>query len=86
MCAVSIAHGWAKVTDEPLAVAVHANIGLMHSVMAIYNAWCDRVPMFILGATGPMDAARRPSMGCTGRLRLSRLRSTVRDRWLPSWR
>jgi len=58
-CAVSIAHGWAKVTDEPLAVAVHANIGLMHSVMAIYNAWCDRVPMFIIGATGPMDASKR---------------------------
>jgi len=57
--AVSVAHGYAKVTDEPLAVAVHANIGLMHAVMAIYNAWCDRVPMFILGATGPVDAAKR---------------------------
>ena len=27
--------------------------------MAIFNAWCDRVPMLILGATGPWDAARR---------------------------
>ncbi|MEE8332747.1 MAG: thiamine pyrophosphate-binding protein, partial [Alphaproteobacteria bacterium] len=57
--AVSVAHGYAKVTDEPLAVAVHANIGLMHAVMAIYNAWCDRVPMLILGATGPVDASKR---------------------------
>ena len=57
--AVSVAHGYAKVTDEPLAVGVHANIGLMHAVMAIYNAWCDRVPMFILGATGPVDASQR---------------------------
>jgi len=57
--AVAVAHGYAKVTDEPLAVAIHANIGLMHAIMAIYNAWCDRVPMFILGATGPVDAAQR---------------------------
>ena len=27
--------------------------------MAIFNAWCDRVPMLILGATGPWDAAKR---------------------------
>lgn len=57
--AVAIAHGWAKVTDTPLAVILHANVGLMHASMAIYNAWCDRVPMMIYGATGPVDAARR---------------------------
>lgn len=59
--AVAIAHGWAKVTGRPMAVILHANVGLMHASMAIYNAWCDRVPMFILGATGPVDASlRRP--------------------------
>lgn len=59
--AVALAHGWAKVTGRPMAVALHANVGLMHASMAIYNAWCDRVPMLILGATGPVDAcARRP--------------------------
>ncbi|MEE8394907.1 MAG: thiamine pyrophosphate-binding protein [bacterium] len=57
--AVAIAHGYAKVTEEPMAVALHSNVGLMHGAMAIYNAWCDRVPMMILGATGPVDAARR---------------------------
>lgn len=57
--AVSIAHGWAKVTGEPMAVILHSNVGLMHASMAIYNAWCDRVPMFILGATGPIDAEKR---------------------------
>ncbi len=57
--AVSIAHGWAKVTGEPMAVILHSNVGLMHASMAIYNAWCDRVPMFILGATGPVDAEKR---------------------------
>jgi thiamine pyrophosphate-dependent acetolactate synthase large subunit-like protein len=27
--------------------------------MAIFNAWCDRMPMVILGATGPVDATKR---------------------------
>jgi len=57
--AVAIAHGYAKVTGRPMAVAVHSNVGLMHASMAIYNAYCDRVPMLIIGATGPVDAARR---------------------------
>lgn len=59
--AVAIAHGYAKVTGEPLAVILHSNVGLMHGTMAIFNAWCDRVPVLIYGATGPVDAAlRRP--------------------------
>lgn len=59
--AVAIAHGYAKVRDEPLAVILHSNVGLMHGCMAIFNAWCDRVPMLVLGANGPLDAAlRRP--------------------------
>lgn len=57
--AISIAHGYAKVTERPMAAAVHANVGLMHASMAIYNAFCDRIPMLILGATGPVDAAKR---------------------------
>ncbi len=58
---VSIAHGYAKVTGKPMGVVVHSNVGLMHASMGIYNAWCDRVPMVVIGATGPVDAAaRRP--------------------------
>jgi thiamine pyrophosphate-dependent acetolactate synthase large subunit-like protein len=57
--AVAIAQGWAKVTGAPMLVAVHSNVGLFHATMAIFNAWCDRMPMIVLGATGPMDAARR---------------------------
>ena len=57
--AVAIAHGYAKVTGRPMGVAIHSNVGLMHASMAIYNAYCDRVPMLIIGATGPVDAARR---------------------------
>jgi thiamine pyrophosphate-dependent acetolactate synthase large subunit-like protein len=59
--AVALAHGYAKVTDRPMAVALHSNVGLMHGLMAIFNAFCDRKPMVILGATGPIDAqVRRP--------------------------
>jgi len=57
--AVGIAQGYAKITDKALAVAVHSNVGLMHASMGVFNAWCDRIPMLILGATGPLDAARR---------------------------
>src|SRR5213079_3523904 len=46
--AVALAHGYAKVTGRPLAVIAHANVGLMHATMAIFNAWCDRVPMIVL--------------------------------------
>ena len=57
--AVAIAHGWAKVTEKPMLAIVHSNVGLMHATMGIFNAWCDRVPLVLLGATGPVDAAKR---------------------------
>jgi thiamine pyrophosphate-dependent acetolactate synthase large subunit-like protein len=57
--AVAIAQGWAKVTGRPMLAAVHSNVGLFHATMAIFNAWCDRMPVIVLGATGPVDAARR---------------------------
>lgn len=36
-----------------MAVALHSNVELMHASMAIFNARCDRLPVLILGATGP---------------------------------
>jgi len=57
--AVAIAQGYAKVTDKAMVTAVHSNVGLMHASMAIFNAWCDRMPVVVLGATGPVDAAKR---------------------------
>ena len=57
--AVAIAQGWAKVTGTPMLAAVHSNVGLFHATMAIFNAWCDRMPVIVLGATGPVDAAKR---------------------------
>ena len=57
--AVAIAHGYTKVTGKPLIAILHSNVGLMHGSMAIFNAWVDRVPVIVLGATGPVDASKR---------------------------
>src|SRR3954447_12203389 len=56
--AVAIAHGYAKATDRAMGVALHANVGLMHALVGIFNAWCDRVPMLVIGANGPADAKK----------------------------
>lgn len=57
--AVAIAQGYAKVTGRAMGAIVHSNVGLMHATMAIFNAWCDRMPVVVLGATGPVDADKR---------------------------
>ncbi len=57
--AVALAHGYAKAKGAPMAAVVHDIVGLQHASMAIFNAFCDRAPVLVLGATGPMDATRR---------------------------
>lgn len=56
---VAIAHGYAKAKGKPMVAITHDIVGLQHATMAIYNAWCDRAPIIVLGGTGPMDTARR---------------------------
>jgi len=64
--AVQIAHGYAKATGKPMAVILHDLVGLLHATMAIYYAYIDRVPIFIMGATGPMhEGKRRPHIDWT---------------------
>src|SRR3954470_3321911 len=57
--AVGMAQGYFKATGKPLLSLVHGTVGLQHASMAIYNAWCDRVPVMIMGGND-MDAAHRP--------------------------
>jgi thiamine pyrophosphate-dependent acetolactate synthase large subunit-like protein len=57
--AIAIAHGYAKASGKMMGAVVHSNVGLMHATMNIFNAWCDRSPMLVIGATGPWDAAKR---------------------------
>jgi thiamine pyrophosphate-dependent acetolactate synthase large subunit-like protein len=57
--AVAMAHGYAKAKGRPMAAIVHDIVGLQHASMAIFNAFCDRAPILVLGGGGPMDATRR---------------------------
>ena len=57
--AVQIAHGFAKASGKPMVAILHNLVGLLHANMAIYYAYIDRVPVLIIGATGPMDETKR---------------------------
>ncbi len=57
--AVQIAHGYAKASGRPMVAILHNLVGLLHANMAIYYAYIDRAPIFIIGATGPMDESKR---------------------------
>jgi acetolactate synthase-1/2/3 large subunit len=57
--AVQIAHGYAKASGKPMVAILHNLVGLLHANMAIYYAYADRVPVFVIGATGPMDETKR---------------------------
>jgi thiamine pyrophosphate-dependent acetolactate synthase large subunit-like protein len=55
---VAIAHGYAKIEGKPLLVLAHGTVGIQHAAMAIYNAYCDRVPICMIGGN-IMDATKR---------------------------
>src|SRR5438128_4246015 len=57
--AVGMAHGYFKITGKPLLSLCHGTVGLQHAAMAVYNAWCDRVPVIVMGGND-LDAAHRP--------------------------
>jgi acetolactate synthase I/II/III large subunit len=60
--AVGMAHGYAKVAGKPMAAIVHGTVGTQHGAMALYNAYCDRVPIIVFtGNAGPLDE-RRPGV------------------------
>jgi acetolactate synthase I/II/III large subunit len=47
--AVHMAQGYAKIAGKPMAMICHGVVGLQHATMAMYNAWCDRVPVIVMG-------------------------------------
>ena len=55
---VAMAHGYAKIEGKPLAVLAHGTVGLQHASMAIYNAFCDRVPVYMI-VGNIVDATKR---------------------------
>ena len=66
--AVSMGHGYAKIEGKPLAMICHGVVGLQHATMAMYNAWCDRVPVYRHGRHHHRSEQARPRrrMGALG--------------------
>src|SRR5947208_1489732 len=58
---VAMAHGYFKMEGKPMAVLAHGTVGLQHASMAIYNAWCDRIPVYIMAGNYVDAAIRRPA-------------------------
>ena len=53
-----MSHGYFKIEGKPMMIMAHGTVGLQHAAMAVYNAYADRVPVFIvLGNT--FDAVQR---------------------------
>jgi thiamine pyrophosphate-dependent acetolactate synthase large subunit-like protein len=59
--AVAIANGYARATGEMIATGLHDIVGLQHASMNLFNAWCDRTPVFNLGGGGPFSTTHRRS-------------------------
>jgi acetolactate synthase-1/2/3 large subunit len=45
---VAMAHGYAKIEGKPMACMMHTAVGLQHASMAVFNAYADRVPIFMM--------------------------------------
>ncbi|HXP84394.1 MAG TPA: thiamine pyrophosphate-dependent enzyme [Bryobacteraceae bacterium] len=58
--AVAMAHGYYKIEGQPMMVLIHGTVGLQHASMAIYNAYADRVPIYML-VGNHADAGERGS-------------------------
>jgi acetolactate synthase-1/2/3 large subunit len=56
--AVHMGQGYAKMEGKPLAMICHGVVGIQHATMAMYNAWCDRVPVIVMGGN-IMEANKR---------------------------
>ena len=59
---IAMAHGYFKAEGKPMAVLCHGTVGMQHAAMAIYNAYCDRVPVYILAGNSLDATMRRPGV------------------------
>ena len=60
--AVGMAHGYAKIEGKPLGVFLHGTVGMQHATMAIYNAFCDRAPVYMVMGNMVDATMRRPGV------------------------
>ena len=59
---VAMGHGYYKIEGRPLAVMAHGTVGLQHATMSLYNAWCDRVPVYVVVGNIRDVQMRRPGV------------------------
>jgi acetolactate synthase I/II/III large subunit len=59
---VAMAHGYSKIEGKPMAVFLHSDVGLQHGSMAIFNAFCDRVPIYLIAGNALEINSRRPGV------------------------
>jgi thiamine pyrophosphate-dependent acetolactate synthase large subunit-like protein len=67
---VAMAHGYAKIEGKPMLALLHGTIGIQHAAMAIYNAYCDRVPVYMIAGVdneGPVAAHNALDMAAMAR-------------------
>src|SRR5580704_13592237 len=50
---VAFGHGYAKATGKPMIALLHGTLGLQHASMAMYNAFHDRAPIFMIAGNDP---------------------------------
>ena len=60
--AVAMAHGYYKIEGKPMMALLHGTVGLQHASMAIYNAYADRVPIYMIVGNHEDAAARSPGV------------------------
>jgi acetolactate synthase I/II/III large subunit len=59
---VAMAHGYSKIEGKPVCVFAHGTVGLQHASMAVYNAYVDRAPVFMVIGNTVDAATRRPGV------------------------
>jgi len=59
---VAMCHGYAKAAGKPMGMLAHGTVGLQHATMAVYNAWCDRVPIMMFAGNFLDADKRRPGV------------------------
>ena len=75
---VAVPHGYAKIEGKPMGVFIYGTVGMQHAAMAVYSAWCDRVPVVIfVGNELDMADSKRPRRHGSQRTRRERLGSQL---------
>jgi thiamine pyrophosphate-dependent acetolactate synthase large subunit-like protein len=56
---IAMAHGYFKIEGKPILCMAHGTVGLQHASMALYNAYADRVPVYLILGNEQEIAFRR---------------------------